>query len=99
MDRCLDWGGAKVGCHGEVGDGSDEEGDSKQVVEDLLASLGKIGETDHNKERQGIDCGHSPKPIRAIGYEVEVSHGRVDPESIIGASDEDSHFDGVGGLV
>lgn len=63
-------------------------------MEDLLAILGGIGETNHDEEGESIDSHHSPKPIRAMGDQVEVTRGRVDLKGIIRARNEDTHFDG-----
>ena len=65
-------------------------------MEDLLASLSEVGKADYDKKGQGIDGSHGPKPIRSIGNKMEVSHRRVDLQSIIGTGDEDIHFDGLG---
>ena len=64
-------------------------------MQDLLALLGKVSETNNNDERESIDRGHSPKPVRAMSGNVEIEPGgRIDFESIIGACNKElgCHF-------
>jgi len=90
--RDMDRDNAKIRRHGEVSDGTGEERDREQVVENPLALLSEVREADDDDEREGVDGAHGPEPVRAAEGEVTVAHWGVHLQGVIGAS-EKIHLD------
>jgi hypothetical protein len=92
--RCFDGCPAKVRCHCKVGDGTDEEGDGEEVVEDFLAGFGEVRQGDDTEKGEAIDGTNGPEPIRAINAEVEVAPcGGIDLKGIVATCDKERHLD------
>jgi len=59
-----DDGEAKIGGHGEVADGADEQGNGEEVVEDEFAMAGLEVQADVGKEADQHDGHDCPEPVR-----------------------------------
>lgn len=76
--RVSEVGGVRV-----VGDGTRQQGDAEDVVEDLLAEPGPEARAEVDEEQDTVDGGHRPKPVGSVGGELLAPARGVGAEGVV----------------
>jgi hypothetical protein len=59
----MDGNNTEIRSHSEVCDGTGEQRDREQVMEDPFTALGEVCQADDDEEGERIDGTHSPEPV------------------------------------